>query len=72
MKELEFSIEIKAPKEKVWFALWDDDTYRNGLPLFVKGVMLFPVGKKGQKYFSWIPNIMECLLWFMKTSLLNE
>lgn len=28
MKELQFSIEINAGKEKVWNTLWDEDTFR--------------------------------------------
>ncbi|ETA80063.1 hypothetical protein [Youngiibacter fragilis] len=29
MKELQFSIEINAGKEKVWDTLWNDDTFRD-------------------------------------------
>jgi len=28
MKKLQFSIEIKAPREKVWNTLWEDKTFR--------------------------------------------
>ena len=27
MKKIGFSIEINAPKEKVWYSLWDDENY---------------------------------------------
>lgn len=29
MKELQFSIEIKASKESVWSTLWEDTTFRH-------------------------------------------
>lgn len=29
MKELQFSVEIKATKERVWSTLWDDKTFRD-------------------------------------------
>jgi hypothetical protein len=29
MKEMQFSIEIKAPKERVWDTLWQDETFRD-------------------------------------------
>ena len=29
MKELQFSIEIKASKENVWATLWEDTTFRH-------------------------------------------
>lgn len=29
MIEMEFKVEIKAPKEKVWRTLWEDETFRN-------------------------------------------
>lgn len=28
MKEMQFSVEIHAPKEKVWETLWQDETFR--------------------------------------------
>lgn len=37
MKKLEFSIEIKASKEKVWESLWTDQNYRKWTALFLPG-----------------------------------
>ena len=37
MKKLEFSIEIKASKEKVWESLWNDENYRKWTALFLPG-----------------------------------
>lgn len=37
MKKLEFTIEIQAPKEKVWEALWKDENYRNWTSVFQEG-----------------------------------
>lgn len=37
MRKLEFSIEINAPKEKVWIALWEDQNYRNWTSAFMPG-----------------------------------
>lgn len=34
MKTLHFSIEIKAPKEKIWKILWEDATYRQWTSVF--------------------------------------
>lgn len=37
MKTLHFSISIKAPKEKVWHAMLDDEPYREWTEVFNKG-----------------------------------
>lgn len=37
MKKLQFSIDIKAPKEQVWKILWNDDTYRKWSSAFMEG-----------------------------------
>jgi Activator of Hsp90 ATPase homolog 1-like protein len=34
MKTLEFSIEIDAPKTKVWEALWNDESYKKWTSVF--------------------------------------
>ena len=34
MKTLHFSIEIKAPRERVWKTLWEDATYRQWTSVF--------------------------------------
>jgi hypothetical protein len=37
MKQLNFSINIDAPKKKVWQVLWNDDTYRKWTEVFSEG-----------------------------------
>lgn len=37
MKKLQFSIDINAPKEKVWDALWNDANYRKWTAAFQEG-----------------------------------
>ncbi len=34
MERLEFSIDIRAPREKVWKVLWDDETFRDWTSTF--------------------------------------
>jgi uncharacterized protein YndB with AHSA1/START domain len=40
MKELQFSIEINAPKEKVWDTLWQDKTFRQWAGLIDPGTYM--------------------------------
>ena len=37
MEKLKFSTNIKAPREKVWNVLWNDDTYRKWTSAFMEG-----------------------------------
>lgn len=37
MEKLKFSTNIKAPREKVWDILWNDDTYRKWTSAFMEG-----------------------------------
>jgi hypothetical protein len=37
MKTMQFRIDIKAPKEKVWRILWDNDNYRKWTSAFTEG-----------------------------------
>jgi uncharacterized protein YndB with AHSA1/START domain len=37
MQRLNFTIEIDAPKEKVWQTLWNDETYRQWTSAFCEG-----------------------------------
>ena len=37
MERLNFSVEINAPREKVWEVLWDDSTYRDWTGVFGEG-----------------------------------
>ncbi len=49
MKKLQFSIDIKAPREKVWKILWDDATYRNWTSVFGEGSYAVTDWKEGSK-----------------------
>lgn len=49
MKKNKFSIEIKAPKEKVWDTLWNDDTYRKWTSVFSEGSYAQTDWKEGSK-----------------------
>jgi hypothetical protein len=51
MKKLEFSIEINAPREKVWHILWDDKTYREWTAVFAPGSHARSDWKEGSKIF---------------------
>src|SRR6476661_8328032 len=37
MEKMQFSIDIQAPKEKVWKILWDDASYRDWTRFFGEG-----------------------------------
>jgi len=37
METLTFTMKINAPREKVWAALWDDNTYREWTAVFTTG-----------------------------------
>jgi uncharacterized protein YndB with AHSA1/START domain len=37
MEKINFSIDIKAPREKVWKVLWNDDSYREWTSAFAEG-----------------------------------
>jgi len=49
MKELLFSIIIKAPKEKVWNTLWDDNTLRNWAGIIDEGTYMVGEIREGNK-----------------------
>jgi len=49
MKELQFSIKINAPKEKVWNTLWDDTTFRDWANIIDEGTYMKGVLKEGNK-----------------------
>lgn len=40
MKELQFSIEINAPKERVWATLWEDKTFRDWADIIDEGTYM--------------------------------
>lgn len=56
MKKLEFSIEINAPKEKVWEALWKDENYKNWTSVFSEGSYYESDLKKGSEIRFMTPN----------------
>jgi uncharacterized protein YndB with AHSA1/START domain len=49
MTTKEFSIEINASPEKVWFALWDDYHYRSWTGVFCEGSYMVTGWKEGDK-----------------------
>ncbi|MBC8059823.1 MAG: SRPBCC family protein [Clostridiaceae bacterium] len=49
MKELLFSIIIKAPKEKVWNTLWGDNTFRNWASIIDEGTYMVGEIREGNK-----------------------
>jgi uncharacterized protein YndB with AHSA1/START domain len=49
MITLDFKIEIKAPKEKVWSVLWDDATYRQWTAAFCEGTYAVSNWNEGDK-----------------------
>jgi uncharacterized protein YndB with AHSA1/START domain len=49
MKKLQFSTDIRAPKEKIWKALWDDATYRQWTSVFSEGSYAQTDWKEGSK-----------------------
>ena len=49
MKEIERSIEINAPKEKVWKTLWEDATFREWANLIDEGMFIQGDLKEGNE-----------------------
>ena len=49
MKKMQFSIEIKSPKEKVWKTLWDDKTFRDWASIVDEGTYMVGEMKEGNK-----------------------
>ena len=49
MKNIEFSIAIKAPKEKVWATLWDDVTFRDWASMIDEGTYMKGIMKEGNE-----------------------
>lgn len=47
MKEMQFSIKINAPKEKVWETLWQDETFREWSGLIDPGTYMKGELKQG-------------------------
>ncbi|MEI6950600.1 SRPBCC domain-containing protein [Paraflavisolibacter sp. H34] len=51
MKKLQFSIDVNAPREKVWKVLWDDATYRSWTSVFSEGSHAVSDWKEGSKIY---------------------
>jgi hypothetical protein len=56
MKNLQFSIDIKAPKEEVWKTLWNDSTYRKWSSAFMEGSYAVTDWNEGSKVLFLGPN----------------
>lgn len=56
MTTLEFKIEIKAPKEKVWDVLWKEETYKQWTSVFCEGTYAVSDWKEGSKIHFLSPN----------------
>jgi uncharacterized protein YndB with AHSA1/START domain len=55
MKKASFSIDINAPKEKVWYALWDDENYENWTAAFCDGSFTISDWNEGSKIYFLAP-----------------
>jgi uncharacterized protein YndB with AHSA1/START domain len=49
MKELQFSIKIHAPKERVWNTLWQDETFRQWANIIDPGTYMKGMLKQGNE-----------------------
>ena len=49
MKEIQFSIDISASKEKVWSIMWDDLTFRDWASIIDEGTYIRGVMGEGKK-----------------------
>ncbi|PKM88765.1 MAG: hypothetical protein CVU85_03605 [Firmicutes bacterium HGW-Firmicutes-10] len=49
MKEIQFSIEINASKEKVWATLWDDDSFRDWANIIDEGTYMKGIMEEGNE-----------------------
>lgn len=56
MNKLEYTIEINAPKEKVWYALWDKTNYSQWTTAFCEGSKYKGTLVKGSKMYFLDPN----------------
>lgn len=56
MKKLQFSIDIEAPREKVWSILWDDKTFRDWANNIDEGMYMTGDLKEGNEVQFMSPN----------------
>lgn len=55
MEKTSFSIQINAPKERVWQILWSDDSYRQWTSVFYEGSYAKSDWKEGSKIYFLSP-----------------
>ncbi|PIF60424.1 ATPase [Flavobacterium sp. 2] len=56
METLEFTIKIKAPAEKVWDVLWNEETYKKWTSVFCEGFHTISNWNEGDKIHFMSPN----------------
>ena len=56
MTRLHYSVDIDAPRERVWTVLWDDKTYRDWTSAFMEGSHAVSDWKEGSKIQFLDPN----------------
>jgi len=56
MKQLNFTIHINAPREKVWKVLWDDASYRKWTAVFSEGSYAVTDWQEGSKVLFLSPS----------------
>jgi uncharacterized protein YndB with AHSA1/START domain len=49
MEKMNFSIDINAPREKVWKTLWEDASYRKWTRVFIEGSHAVTDWQEGSK-----------------------
>ncbi len=49
MKEIQFSIDINASKERVWETIWEDKTFRDWASIIDEGTYMKGVMKEGNE-----------------------
>ncbi|WP_278022751.1 hypothetical protein [Flavobacterium ginsengisoli] len=75
MEKLVFNIKIKAPKEKIWKVLWDDETYRKWTSSFCgesyvesswnEGDKIYFLGAAGEGMNSLIEKKFQMNTWLL-------
>ena len=56
METLEFKIRIKAPAQKIWEVLWDDETYKKWTSVFCEGSHTISTWNEGDKIHFMTPS----------------
>ncbi|KIC01967.1 MULTISPECIES: SRPBCC domain-containing protein [unclassified Flavobacterium] len=71
METLEFAIRIKAPVEKIWSVLWEDETYKKWTSVFCEGSHTISDWNEGDKIHFMSPN-GEGMYSVIETKIPNE